>query len=83
MSPHVPSDRVIMVMIINAKERPPSRVAAFLVRESGTMGDPPVMDSAEGGAVGFPQANQPGRSGLLPPVSTAILPRKAGDYCET
>jgi len=83
MARHVTLSHANMVMIINAKERPPSRVAAFLVRESGTMGDPPVMDSAEGGAVGFPQANQPGRSGLLPPVSTAILPRKAGDYCET
>jgi len=83
MARHVTLSHANMVMIINAKERPPSLVAAFLVRESGTMGDPPVMDSAEGGAVGFPQANQPGRSGLLPPVSTAILPRKAGDYCET
>lgn len=66
MSPHVPSDRDIMVMIINAKERPPSRVAAFLVRESGTTGDPPVMDSAEGGAVGFPQqTNRGGRGHFL------------------
>lgn len=29
MSPHVPSDRDIMVMIIYVKERPPTRVAAF------------------------------------------------------
>lgn len=31
-----------------------------MVRESGTMGNPPVMDSAEGGAVGF--LNKPTRA---------------------
>lgn len=43
-----------------AKKRLPLTAAAFLVRESGTMGNPPVMDSAEGGAVGF--LNKPTRA---------------------
>jgi hypothetical protein len=55
MIPHDPARWCKLIACKNLRAGLASSGPGFLVRASGTMGDPPVMDSAEGGAVGFPQ----------------------------